>query len=272
MKLSSNTAEKIESPPESAVRDKHIAPAPRVSIQAFCTTVETAGSVQAAAEDRRLVKAHLRVQMGGIAAAVEAYHSSPTPNVILIETDTRADEIIAGLDELAACCDEGTRVIVVGRFNDITLYRDLIKRGASDYLIAPVRAIDVVGAICGLFSAPDAKPLGRIVAIVGAKGGGGASTGAHNVGRAIASGVSMAAAPDDLDPAGAGSRQSAQREEPGRHAAQRAAERSSAVLLPQPGRRAEAAGDQAGRFGQGGRGRPARGHCVRAADLRHRRQ
>jgi len=199
MKLSSNTAEKIESPPESAARDKHIAPAPRVSIQAFCTTVETAGSVQAAAEDRRLVKAHLRVQMGGIAAAVEAYHSSPTPNVILIETDTRADEIIAGLDELAACCDEGTRVIVVGRFNDITLYRDLIKRGVSDYLIAPVRAIDVVGAICGLFSAPDAKPLGRIVAIVGAKGGVGASTVAHNVGWAIARDLSMDSVVADLD-------------------------------------------------------------------------
>ena len=37
-----------------------------------------------------MAKAHLRVQMGGIAAAVEAYRSSPTPNVIMIEIGERA--------------------------------------------------------------------------------------------------------------------------------------------------------------------------------------
>ena len=46
-------------------RDEHIAPAPRVSVQAFCETVETAAAIQAAGEDRRMAKAHLRIQMGG---------------------------------------------------------------------------------------------------------------------------------------------------------------------------------------------------------------
>jgi pilus assembly protein CpaE len=179
--------------------EEYIAPAPRVSIQAFCASVETAASVQAAAEDRRMAKAHLRVQMGGIAAAAEAYRNSPTPNVIMIETDNRADELIAGLDELAEVCDEGTRVIVIGRFNDIGLYRDLMRRGVSEYLMAPVRAIDVVGAICGLFSAPDAKPVGRVLAVVGAKGGVGASTVAHNVAWAIARDLSLDSVVADLD-------------------------------------------------------------------------
>jgi pilus assembly protein CpaE len=179
--------------------EEYIAPAPRVSIQAFCASVETAASVQAAAEDRRMAKAHLRVQMGGIAAAVEAYRSSPTPNVIMIETDHRADELIAGLDELAEVCDEGTRVVVIGRFNDIQLYRDLMRRGVSEYLMAPVRAIDVVGAVCGLFSAPDAKPVGRVLAVVGAKGGVGASTVAHNVAWAIARDLSLDSVVADLD-------------------------------------------------------------------------
>jgi pilus assembly protein CpaE len=146
-----------------------------------------------------MAKAHLRVQMGGIAAAAEAYRSSPTPNVIMIETDNRADELMAGLDELAEVCDEGTRVIVVGRFNDIGLYRDLMRRGVSEYLMAPVRAIDVVGAICGLFSAPDAKPVGRVLAVVGAKGGVGASTVAHNVAWAIARDLSLDSVVADLD-------------------------------------------------------------------------
>ena len=78
MKLSAQTAEAIEPPAAPADREDYIAPAPRVSIQAFCATVESAASVQAAADDRRMAKAHLRVQMGGAPAAVEAYRSSPT--------------------------------------------------------------------------------------------------------------------------------------------------------------------------------------------------
>src|SRR5690606_22769350 len=81
--------------------DEHIAPAPRISIQAFCDAVDTAAAVQAAGEDRRLVKAHLKIQMGGIAAALEAYRAAPTPNVIVVEFASRPDEILAGLDMLA---------------------------------------------------------------------------------------------------------------------------------------------------------------------------
>src|SRR3954453_2392942 len=69
--------------------EEHIAPAPRVSVQAFCETVETAAAVQSAGEDRRLGKAHLKIQMGGMAAAIEAYRSAPTPNVIVLESDAR---------------------------------------------------------------------------------------------------------------------------------------------------------------------------------------
>ncbi|HZE45459.1 MAG TPA: CpaE family protein [Xanthobacteraceae bacterium] len=199
MKYSLKETEPGETPPEAVEREDYIAPAPRVSVQAFCATAETAASVQAAAEDRRMTKAHLRVQMGGVAAAAEAYRSSPTPNVIMLETDARGDDILEGLDELSEVCDEGTRVIVIGRFNDIVLYRELIRRGVSEYLIAPVSPIDVVGAICGLFSAPDAKPVGRVIAVVGAKGGVGASTVAHNVAWAIARDLSLDSVVADLD-------------------------------------------------------------------------
>ena len=63
-----------EEQPEAAPPpvEEHIAPAPRVSVQAFCETVETAAAVQSAGEDRRLGKAHLKIQMGGMAAAIEA--------------------------------------------------------------------------------------------------------------------------------------------------------------------------------------------------------
>src|SRR5262245_24620395 len=155
---------------EAADRSNHIAPAPRVSIQAFCETADTAAAIRSAADDRRMSKAHIKIQMGGAPAAIEAYRSSPTPNVIILETGGNSADIIAGLDQLAEVCDPGTRVVVIGRFNDIVLYRDLIRRGVSEYLIGPVQPLDAVRAICGLFHAPDAKPVGRIVAVVGAKG------------------------------------------------------------------------------------------------------
>ena len=178
--------------------EEHIAPAPRVSVQAFCETLETAAAVQSAGEDRRLGKAHLKIQMGGMAAAIEAYRLAPTPNVIILETEGRND-VLAGLDQLATVCDAGTRVIVIGRLNDVALYRELVRRGVSDYMIAPVTAIDVVRSVCNLFSAPEAKAVGRIVAIVGAKGGVGASTIAHNVAWAIARDLALDSVVADLD-------------------------------------------------------------------------
>ena len=182
-----------------AADGEHIAPAPRVAVQAFCETVETAAAIQAAGEDRRLGKAHLKIQMGGITAAIEAYNGSSTPNVIIIETESRSDDILTGLDSLAECCDSGTRVVVIGRQNDVQLYRELTRRGVSDYLISPVGTIDVVRAICGLFSAPDAKAVGRVIAVVGAKGGVGSSTVAHNIAWAIARDLKLDTVVADLD-------------------------------------------------------------------------
>jgi pilus assembly protein CpaE len=199
MRQASQPAEEATAAAAVVARDEQIAPAPRVSVQAFCETVETAAAIQAAGEDRRMVKAHLRVQMGGLAAAAEAYQNAPTPNVIVLESASRGEDILAGLEQLAQVCDAGTRVIIIGRTNDVTFYRDLVRRGVSDYLIAPVGALQIVRSVCGLFSAPDAKPVGRIIAVVGAKGGVGASTIAHNVAFAIAHDLMLDSVVADLD-------------------------------------------------------------------------
>jgi pilus assembly protein CpaE len=182
-------------PPDS---NDYISPAPRVSVQVFCVTEATADMSRAAAEDRRLAKAHLSVHMGGIAAAIEAYHKAPTPNVIILETEAHSD-ILAGLDELAGVCDPGTRVIVIGTAGDITPYRELIRRGVNDYVIGPVQVLDIVRSICSLFSASEAVTVGRMIAVVGAKGGVGASTVAHNIAWHIARDVALDSVVIDLD-------------------------------------------------------------------------
>jgi pilus assembly protein CpaE len=183
----------------SARRIEHIAPAPRVSVQAFCENVDTAAAIQTAGEDRRMAKVHLRVQMGGLGAAIEAFQGLPTPNVIILESENDSEEILSGLDRFAEYCDAGTRVIVIGSMNDVTLYRELVRRGVSDYLISPIDVLAAVRSVCGLFSAPEAKPVGRIIAVVGAKGGVGASTIAHNIAFSIARDMTLDSVVTDLD-------------------------------------------------------------------------
>jgi pilus assembly protein CpaE len=190
-----NPEEQDVTPPQA---NDYIAPAPRVSVQAFCATVATSVTVKAASEDRRLGKVHLSVHMGGIAAAIDAYHKAPTPNVIILETEAGID-ILSGLDELATVCDAGTRVVVFGSANDVAPYRELVRRGVSDYVTGPVETLDVVRSICGLFQASEEVAVGRIVAIVGAKGGVGASTVAHNVAWAIARDLALDSVVIDLD-------------------------------------------------------------------------
>ena len=176
-----------------------IDPVPRVSIQAFCETAEVAALIGAAATDRRLAKAQVKQNMGGASAAIEVFRNAPTPNVIVLEAPLDERNLIERLDELAHICDAGTKVVVLGRTNDIVLYRQLVARGVNEYLVAPFEVVDFLRAISQLFRMPGAKPLGRLIGVVGAKGGVGASTIAHNLAWSLASITEMATIIADFD-------------------------------------------------------------------------
>ncbi len=176
-----------------------IDPVPRVSIQAFCESPDLAAIVSAAISDRRMAKAHIKLNMGGAPAAVEAYKSAPTPNVVVLEAPPGRDALLEQLEQLAQYCDAGTKVVVLGKLNDIVLYRQLIARGVSEYLVTPFGVVDFVQAMSQLFSVQGAKPLGRVIAVVGAKGGVGASTVAHNLAWSLASVTEMATIIADFD-------------------------------------------------------------------------
>src|SRR5271170_2420722 len=187
---------------DGAPMDRPVAqidPVPRVSIQAFCESPDLAAIVSAAISDRRMAKAHIKLNMGGAPAAVEAYKSAPTPNVVVLEAPAGRDALLEQLEELAQYCDAGTKVVVLGKLNDIVLYRQLIARGVSEYLVAPFGVVDFVQAMSQLFSVPGTKPLGRVIAVVGAKGGVGASTVAHNLAWSLASLTGMATIIADFD-------------------------------------------------------------------------
>jgi len=177
----------------------HERPVPRISIHAFCEFPDTGASLQRAGADRRLSKAHLTVQLGGISAAVEHYNGQVTPNLLVVETKLNGQEALAELDRLAEVCDPATKVIVVGRVNDVELYRELMRRGASEYLVAPLSPLQLIEVISGLYLDPDAAPIGRVVAVVGARGGTGSSTLAHNIGWCVAEELNINTTIVDLD-------------------------------------------------------------------------
>lgn len=157
------------------------APVPRISIQAFCDQSGTHQLMSDAMADRRMSKSHMKIHMGGAAAAVEAYRDAPTPNLIIIEASGQKELLIEQLDQLAELCDSGTKVIVIGQVNDILLYRELIARGVSEYIVHPFTSASFVRSISNLYAAPGSRLVGRVIAVTGTKGGVGASTVAHNL-------------------------------------------------------------------------------------------
>ena len=156
-------------------------PVPRIAIHAFCESPETGQLIHNAGSDRRMAKTHVAVELGGLAGAIERFHDETTPELLIVETGMRGRELFAQLEELAMVCDPDTKVIIVGAANDITLYRELMRRGVSEYLVPPMTPLHVIKTISDLFLDPEAPFAGKSLAFVGAKGGVGSSTVAHNV-------------------------------------------------------------------------------------------
>ncbi|MBY5331063.1 CpaE family protein [Rhizobium leguminosarum] len=187
---------------EEAVRMadlENMRPLPRISVHAFCESEALQNVMERCANDRRMAKASMRITSGGTAAAANMFTSTPTPNLIIIETKANAANLLSELAPLAAVCDPTTKVVIIGYYNDIGLYRDLIRNGISEYMVQPVAMPDILAAMASIFVDPDAEPLGRSVAFIGSKGGAGASTIAHNCAFGISNLFSTETILADLD-------------------------------------------------------------------------
>ncbi|MDR3376458.1 MAG: CpaE family protein [Ancalomicrobiaceae bacterium] len=187
-----DTAQTAEATPD-------IRPVPRIAVQAFCESREVAAVIEAAASDRRMAKAHVKVQMGGMNVAIEFYHGAPTPNLVIVESRVEREELLEQLDRLAEVCDHGTKVFVIGHVNDVPLFRELMRRGVSEYVVAPFGIFDFIRSIADLYSSTATVPLGRTIGFFGAKGGCGASTICHNVAWAITTSYDQPVVLVDLD-------------------------------------------------------------------------
>ncbi|NIX78383.1 AAA family ATPase [Microvirga sp. c23x22] len=172
---------------------------PYISIHAFCDSPDVADVIRSAASDRLMARAQVTLREGGIAAAVSLYHQEPTPQLIIIESRAAPEAFLADIDRLAEVCDTGTKVVVIGHANDVRFYRELMGRRVSDYVLAPVDPVSLIAAISGVYGEFAAEKLGQSLAFVGAKGGVGSSTIAHNVGWTIARDLSANVVLADMD-------------------------------------------------------------------------
>lgn len=159
---------------------------PRIAIHIFCENADSAAAATKAMRDRRMARASGEIMPGGLAAAVERYQNQATPPLVVVESHDPGDVLLGLLDQLAEVCDPGTKVMVIGATNDIQLYRELMRRGVSEYLVPPLQPLQLINAITTLYADPSAPFTGRSIAVMGAKGGTGASTIAHNLAYAFA--------------------------------------------------------------------------------------
>ena len=184
---------------ESKPAEPLIAAVPRINIGIFCDHDSTLQAMQQVAADRRMARAHITVQSGGIIGAFQAYSNALCPNLLIVESNSPRETILTELSQLAQVCDPTTKVIVIGHVNDVILYRELMRQGVSEYFVAPINLLQMISVISGLYNDPTAPPVGRVVACVGAKGGVGSSTIAPNVGWLISREYNIETVITDLD-------------------------------------------------------------------------
>ena len=125
---------------------------------------------------------------GGLRNAVQSLSISASPQILLVDLSESGDPI-GDINGLAEVCEPGTVVIAMGQVNDVRLYRDLMMSGLQDYLLKPISPDSLRDAIAHaqmILNAPkhdgDSKDHPHMsMAIIGTRGGVGASTIATSV-------------------------------------------------------------------------------------------
>lgn len=143
---------------------------------------------------------------GGLRNAVQSLSVAASPNILMVDLSESGDPL-NDINALAEVCEPGTVVIAVGQVNDVRLYRDLLASGIHDYLLKPLSAgqlRDSLNQAQAVFAAPranDPDTAKRHVstAVVGTRGGVGASMLATSLAWIFSDDKNMPTALLDLD-------------------------------------------------------------------------
>lgn len=171
----------------------------RISVEAFVQDGRTRAAVEAMREDVRMRRSQVRVHDGGLAGAPATLGRMDTPDLLILESDKPGEGMLADLDTVADFVAPETRVLVIGVEDSIALYRQLLGMGLADYLVGPPSAGDLLDAVLRSGSAEVAQNLAPLIAVLGVRGGVGASALACNLACKIGHDISGEVALVDLD-------------------------------------------------------------------------
>ncbi len=119
-----------------------------------------------------------RVEKGDVRRAIDIFGAERSPHLLVVELGD-ADLPLSLMEELAEVCEPGTQVVAIGERNEVGLFRDLLRLGVADYLVKPVPPTILRESLQSLLEGrPQLRRnarLGRIVSIVGVRGGVGAT-------------------------------------------------------------------------------------------------
>lgn len=172
---------------------------PRITIHAFTQTQMCQQMLNRSMQDRRMANVSAEIVEGGVEAAINFYQENDLPHMIVVESISKSGRLLAELDELAQMCDENVKVVVIGAANDIRLYRELMNRGVSEYIVPPLETVQLIRAISSQFADPEQPFVGKTLAVTGVKGGVGSSTIAHNLAWTLAERLDQGTTLVDLD-------------------------------------------------------------------------
>ncbi|WP_293882200.1 pilus assembly protein CpaE [Sphingomonas sp.] len=147
-----------------------------------------------------------KVNKGGLRNAVQSLSVSASPQILFVDLSESGDPL-NDINALAEVCEPGTVVIAAGQVNDVRLYRDLVASGIQDYLLKPFSADQLREAFAHaqtVFNAPkqvdaSAERPHVMAAVIGARGGAGASTVATSIAWLLGEKVQRSTALLDLD-------------------------------------------------------------------------
>ena len=124
-----------------------------------------------------------KVHKGGLRNAIQSLSVSASPHILFVDLAESGDPL-NDINALAEVCEPGTVVIAAGQINDVRLYRDLVASGIQDYLLKPLHPDmlrEAFGHAQSILNAP-ARVEASVerphcsIAVIGARGGVGAST------------------------------------------------------------------------------------------------
>lgn len=124
-----------------------------------------------------------KVYKGGLRNAVQSLSVAASPQILLVDLAESGDPL-SDINGLAEVCEPGTVVIAAGQVNDVRLYRDLIASGIQDYLLKPLHPDamrEAFGHAQAMLNAPKLTEASIdrphcAIAVIGTRGGVGAST------------------------------------------------------------------------------------------------